>query len=180
MTAAPDWDAQAVHAELERVRRDFHQLLDAATGEDLARPTDGTRWTNEQLLFHMLFGYMLLWALLRLLRVFGRMPTGVSRTYGRLLSAATKPFDIVNYLGPCMAVHIYGHRRMGAKMDRVIASLHRRVEKETAAGLAQGMHYPARWDPFFTDYMTVADIYRYPARHYDFHRRQLTLGAGRN
>ena len=37
------------------------------------------------------------------------------------------------------------------------------------------MHYPTRWDPFFTGYMTLADLYRYPTRHYDFHRRQLTL-----
>jgi hypothetical protein len=39
------------------------------------------------------------------------------------------------------------------------------------------MHYPARWDPFFTAYMKLAGLYRYPARHYDFHRRQLTVSA---
>ncbi|WP_440446560.1 hypothetical protein [Nocardia amamiensis] len=27
----------------------------------------------------------------------------------------------------------------------------------------------------FADYMTLADIYAYPGRHYDHHRRQLTL-----
>jgi hypothetical protein len=37
------------------------------------------------------------------------------------------------------------------------------------------MHYPVRWDPFFTGYMTLADLFRYPTQHYDFHRRQLTL-----
>jgi hypothetical protein len=37
------------------------------------------------------------------------------------------------------------------------------------------MHYPTRWDPFFTPYMTLADVYRFPTRHFDFHRRQLTL-----
>ena len=36
------------------------------------------------------------------------------------------------------------------------------------------LHYPARWDPFFTDYMTLADLFRYPASHCDSHRRQLT------
>jgi len=25
------------------------------------------------------------------------------------------------------------------------------------------------------DYMTIADIYRYPTQHYEFHRRQLTI-----
>jgi len=33
----------------------------------------------------------------------------------------------------------------------------------------------ATWDPFFTDYMTLADIYRYPTQHSRFHQRQLTL-----
>jgi hypothetical protein len=37
------------------------------------------------------------------------------------------------------------------------------------------MHYPTRWDPFFQDRMTLADVYRFPTQHYDFHRRQLTL-----
>jgi hypothetical protein len=39
------------------------------------------------------------------------------------------------------------------------------------------MHYPTRWDPFFQDFMTLADIYRFPVRHFDFHRRQLTFGG---
>ena len=33
----------------------------------------------------------------------------------------------------------------------------------------------ATWDPFFTGYMTLADIYRYPTQHSRFHQRQLTL-----
>ncbi|MEV5576875.1 DinB family protein [Spirillospora sp. NPDC052269] len=179
MAVTPEWDAQTVHAELERARRDFHRLLDAATAEDLARPTNGTRWNNEQLLFHMLFGYMIVQTLLVLMRVFGHLPRGVSRVYARPLNLSTRLFDYFNYIGPCVAVHIYGHRRMGTKFDRVTASLHRRLDKETAVDLTRGMHYPARWDPFFTDYMTLADVYRYPARHYDFHRRQLTLGSDR-
>lgn len=175
---ASESDVQLVHEELNRVRQDFRRLLDAATDEDLARPTSGTRWSNEQLLFHMLFGYMILWALLGLVRVFGRLPARASRSFACLLNAATRPFDFVNYLGPCMAVHIYGRRRMGAKFDRVVTSLHRRLERESAVDLARGMHYPTRWDPFFADYMTLVDVYRYPTRHYDFHRRQLTLGSG--
>jgi hypothetical protein len=175
MAQVQSWDPQAVHDELERVRADFRQLLSQATPASLARRTCGTRWTNEQLLFHMLFGYLIVRALLPMIAVFGRLPGGFSRTYARLLNAATRPFDLINYLGPCAAIHIYGHRRMAAKLDRVLAALHRRLGAATAADLARGMHYPARWDPFFTDYMTLADLFRYPTRHYDFHRRQLTL-----
>jgi hypothetical protein len=41
----------------------------------------------------------------------------------------------------------------------------------------RAVHYPTRWDPFFTDDMTLADLYAFPTRHFDFHRRQLTLGT---
>jgi len=60
--------------------------------------------------------------------------------------------------------------------DRVIAALHRRLTSETADDLARGMHYPTRWDPFFKDVMTLADAYHFPTEHFDFHRRQLSLG----
>ncbi|WP_405669467.1 hypothetical protein [Streptomyces sp. NBC_00055] len=40
------------------------------------------------------------------------------------------------------------------------------------------MRHPTRWDPLFRDVMTVADLYRYPTQHFDFHRAQLTLTDG--
>jgi hypothetical protein len=42
------------------------------------------------------------------------------------------------------------------------------------------MHYPTRWDPFFIDYMTLADVYRFPTQHFHFHRRQLSFGDQRD
>ncbi|MFJ3307641.1 DinB family protein [Streptomyces sp. NPDC086549] len=172
-------DRQAIHEELERARTTFHRLLDGATDADLRRRTEGTRWTNEQLLFHMLFGYILIRPLLALLRVFGRLPTGASRAFARILNAATKPFDVVNYLGPVGAAGIIGRRRMGATFDHMIAWLHRRLDAEREADLALAMDYPTRWDPFFQDVMTITDLYRYPTQHFDFHHRQLTLTEDR-
>ncbi|MEU0679954.1 DinB family protein [Streptomyces albogriseolus] len=177
MEKAARVDRQAIHQELERTRTTFHRLLDGADA-DLRRGTKGTRWTNGQLLFHMLFGYMLIRPLLVLLRVFGRLPRCVSRAFARGLNAATRPFDVVNYLGPVGAARVLGRRRMGAAFDRVIDWLHRRLDGEREADLALAMHYPTRWDPFFKDLMTIADLYRYPAQHFDFHHRQLTLTEG--
>jgi hypothetical protein len=177
MEQAQPWDRQAVHDELIRVQDDFHRLLAQANADDLSRRTVGTKWTNEQLLFHMLFGYIVVRALLPLVGLFGRLPPGFSRVYAGSLNAMARPFDLINYLGPCVGVHVYGHRRMGAKLDRVLAGLHRAVDAATIADLARGMHYPNRWDPFFTDYMTLAALFRYPTQHYYFHRRQLSLSA---
>ncbi|MFD7321653.1 DinB family protein [Streptomyces sp. NPDC059875] len=169
-------DRQAVLDDYARARRTFHALLDEATPADLARPTRGTRWTNGQLLWHMLFGYLIARVLLGLARVFSRLPRGMNKGFARLLDAGTQAFDAINYLGPCGAVKVFGPRRMGVTFDRITGSLERRLAKESERDLVRGMHYPVRWDPFFQDFMTLADLYRYPTQHFDFHRRQLTLG----
>jgi len=75
-------------------------------------------------------------------------------------------------------VRAFGRRRMGATFDRVVASLGHRLAAETASALARGMHYPVRREPFFKDFMTPADIDRYPTQHFDFHPRRLTLETG--
>jgi hypothetical protein len=59
--------------------------------------------------------------------------------------------------------------------DHVITSLHPQLATETEAGLRRGMYYPVRWDRFFKEFMTLADIYRYPTQHFSFHQQQLTL-----
>lgn len=176
MVSTPDFDREVVHAELDRVRADFHRLLDGADAEALARRTDGTRWTNEELLFHMLFGYLIVRSLLPLVRLFARLPAGVGRSYSRVLDVATWPFDQANYVGSVVGSRVFGHRRMGAKMDRTVAALHRSLDRETEQSLNSAMHFPARWDPFFHDTMTIGAVYRYATQHYDFHRDQLTLG----
>jgi len=164
-----------VHQELEGVRSIFHRLVADASDDDLRRPSNGTRWTNKQLLFHMLLGYLILRALTILVRVFGRLPDSVSRGYATLLNKATKPFDAVNYLGSRLGGTTLSTHRMEIMFDHVIAKLHRRLDAESDTDLARGMHYPTRWDPFFRDYMTLADVYRFPTQHFEFHRQQLTL-----
>ncbi|WP_112239920.1 DinB family protein [Kribbella monticola] len=168
-------EKELVHAEFERVRLEFRQLVDSADSAGLRRLSNGTRWTNRQLLFHMLLGYLIMRALLGLVRMFGRLPPGVSRWYAQLLNAGTRPFDVVNFIGSYCGGSVLSPDRMTKMFDHVIAKLHRRLDAETEADLARGMHYPTRWDPFFKDYMTLADVYRFPTRHFDFHQRQLTL-----
>jgi hypothetical protein len=159
-------DRTALAADLERARVEFHRLLAEAEHANVwnAR-TRGTKWTNEQLLFHMVFGYMVVQRLLILMRVLGRLPEPASRVFARVLNAATTPFHVVNYYGSCAAALVYNRDRMGAKLDRVVASLNRKLGREDNNAFGRGMHYPTRWDPFFSDYMTLADIYRYPGQN---------------
>jgi hypothetical protein len=155
MASSHPMDRQAVYDDYERARQTFHCLLEMASEADLGRLTHGTRWTNKQLLWHMLFGYMLVRALLILARVFDRLPRSVGKAFARMLNAATVPFHFINYLAPVGAVKVCGPRWMAATFDHVVASLRRRLAAESEADLA--------------------DIYRYPTQHFDFHYRQLTL-----
>jgi len=168
-------DPAEIAAELERVARDYRVLIDTATSGDLRAGSNGTKWTNEQLLFHMLFGYLLVRNLLLLVSIMARLPDGVSRRFAATLNAASRPFHVVNYVGSLGGARVLGHAGMERTMDRVTSSLVRSLNRRSPENLARGMHFPVGWDPYFRDYMTVAEVYHYATQHYEHHRRQLTL-----
>lgn len=159
-------------------RHAIHDLaawLGSATPAELRRKSAGTRWTNEELLFHMVFGYMVVRALLPLVRVVSRLPRPAATAFATALNAATGPFDVVNYWGSRAAALVYNRRRMARKLERTVTALIRQLERENSASLARTMPFPDRWDPFFKPVMTLNDVYAYPTLHFDFHARQLSL-----
>jgi hypothetical protein len=167
-------DRRDIDAELERTTADFHLLLDSAAPAELRRPTNGTKWTNKQLLFHMLFGFILVRVLLPLVKGFGRLPPVVSGGFAAILNAGTRPFHVINYLSALPGGAVLGSRAMARLMDSTIGHLRDRLARESERTLALSMHFPVGWDPYFKEIMTVAEIYHYPTQHYDHHRRQLT------
>ena len=92
-------DRAAVVAGYRRNCAELEAALAAAAPEALRRRSAGTRWSNEELLYHMVFGYIVVLALLPLVRLFGRLPVSANRGFARLLNAGTAPFDVVNYWG---------------------------------------------------------------------------------
>jgi hypothetical protein len=171
-----DPDRQAIRAEFAGARTSFHVLLESVSEEELARPSNGTRWTNRELLFHMMFGYMVVRSLLPLVKIINRLPDS-GRVFAGVLNAATAPFNIINYWGSCGGSRVYSTQRMGRKFDAVIAALEQRLAAELDANMERSMAFPMRWDPFFKREMTLADVYHYPTQHFDFHERQLTLSG---
>ena len=172
-------DRAGVFAELDRVRRDYRELIDSATVAELGRPTDGTKWNNEQLLFHMLFGYLLVRNLRLLVWAFSRLPDAVSRRFAAILDSGTRPFHVINYLGSLFGARVLGYQRLQRLMDRSTGRLQSSLRTESERSLARSMHFPVGWDPYFTDSMTLLEIYHYPTQHYDHHRQQLTLAMAR-
>jgi hypothetical protein len=169
-------DPRDIADEMGRARADFHDLMATATVSDLRRPSHGTKWSNEQLLFHMLFGYLVVRALLFLVRGFSRLPPTASKTFASILDAGTRPFHVINYAGSLGGARVLGYSGMDRLMGRVVGSLQASLAGESVTGLQRGMHFPQGWDPYFTDFMTLLDVYHYATQHYDHHRRQLTLG----
>jgi hypothetical protein len=172
-------DEEQIRVEMDRVRNDYRELLDTAAVAELRERTDGTKWSNEQLLFHMLFGYLLVRNLRLLVWVFSRLPDNASKRFAALLNAGTRPFHVVNYVGSLFGARALGYPRMERLMDRVLSSLQASMRAQSARSLERGMHFPVGWDPYFKDYMTLRDVYHYPTQHYDHHRQQLTLARVR-
>jgi len=172
---AVDDRRQELHAELDRVRRTFAQHVAEMTPADLARPSNGTRWTNRELLFHMLFGYLVVQALLPMVKGLGHLPPGSSRPFAALLDASTRPFDWINYVGSVGGGRVLTPQRMVRWLDSVTARIERDMDRQSPARLRRGMHFPTHWDPYFKDFMTLADTYHYPTEHFDHHDRQLSV-----
>jgi hypothetical protein len=169
-------DRADIHDELERARATFRGLVLHASPTDLRRRTDGTRWTNQQLLFHMAFGYLIVRRLLPLVRFFGRLPDRYSLVFARVLNAGTRPFHAVNYLGACGGGLVFHGPRLVTLLDRTLDALHRGLDQEPGDRLAARMCFPVGWDPFFAETMSLLDVYHYGTVHFDFHQQQLTLG----
>ncbi|KQQ80959.1 DinB family protein [Arthrobacter sp. Leaf137] len=159
-----------------RTRGDLDRWLEGVPAEELRRKSNGTKWTNEELLFHMVFGYMVVRALLPLVHLISRLPTPIGKAFAALLNAGTRPFDVINYWGSTGAALYFNKRRMARKLGKTINAITRRLERESSASLARSMSFPDRWDPFFAPTMTLNDVYAYPTKHFDFHAGQLSLG----
>lgn len=168
-------DRSSIHEELERVRTDLHEVAGSASSADLRRRTEGTRWTNQQMLWHLVFGYLIVSHLLRLVHFFGRLPEPYSRTFAAMLNAGRRPFHLINYLGSVGGALVFHGPRLTRQLDRTIDRLHRHLDAESDTAFDRRMHFPVGWDPFFRETMTLEQVYRYGTQHYDFHRAQLTL-----
>ena len=159
-----------MHDELDRVRRTFARHVAEMTPEDLDRPSDGTKWTNRELLFHMLFGYLVVRRLLPLVKGLGLLPPRASKPFAALLMP-TRLFDWINYAGSVGVARVVSPARMVRWLDSMTTKIERDLNRQSAASLQRGMHFPTCWDPYFKDFMTLADTYRYPTQHFDHHDR---------
>lgn len=162
---------------LRWVSDDYRCLTDSARPDELAAPSNGTRWTNAQLLFHMWFGQRIALAFIILFAVLGRLPRPISIGFARLLTALTVPYNWINYAAPLGGARLVGLQRSQRWMSADTYRLLHWAATATDTQLRLRAAVPPDWDPYFQPWMTRADILNWAPQHYRHHRAQLTLST---
>ncbi|MBI5230591.1 MAG: DinB family protein [Coriobacteriales bacterium] len=167
----------SIHEDLERSRARFHALLESLSAEEWDAPSRNPAWTNGQVIYHILFAFMLVPSLFWMIKFWSRLPWGASRAFAAVLDFSTPLFNWVNALGPRGQARVLGRKRAEPIFERVHRSTLRKVDSLHGSEWQRGMHYPTRWDPSFGDFMTFEDLLRYPSKHMERHLRQLSAGS---
>ena len=163
----------SVRAELESTRVAFHTLLDSLVESDLRRKSHNAGWTNGEILAHMIFGFIILNALLPMARLWGRLPKWASKPFAWLLNLFTAPFNWINALGARVQAQVFTYNRIGELFDHIYFSLIKQIDSIQDDEWEHGMYYPTRWDSNFSDFMTIEKLFHYPVTHFNFHMEQI-------
>ena len=163
----------AIRAELEAIRATFHALLDSLSENDLRKKSCNPGWTNGEILAHILFGFIILNALLPMARLWGHLPKWTSKIFARILNTFTAPFNWVNALGARLQARVFTYKRTGKIYDWVYFSLMKKINSIKDDEWERGMHYPTQWYSNFSDFMTIEKLFHYPVIHFNFHLGQI-------
>jgi len=143
-----------------------NSLPDSALNKRSANPG----WTNGQIIWHIVFAFILTPILIVILRFFGRLPRRWSKLFALALNYSTPVFNLVNAIGPRVAVKIFTRRSIARLFDRIIDRILIMIYNTKDRDWELGMYYPNRWDPTnFKEYMTFNDIVHYPILHLRHH-----------
>jgi hypothetical protein len=163
----------SLRGELESARIVFHCLVDSLSDEELLRTSRNPAWTNKQVIFHMALGFFLLPSLSLLGLLFGRLPPVFSRAFARLLNGLTRPFNIMNALGAYGGGRVVTRAALGRIFGGVYGLSLWLAQHVPSADWTRGMYYPTDWDPLFSRFMTLEDVFRFPVRHFYAHVKQI-------
>jgi DinB superfamily len=174
MTSDIETRREHLRCDLEAARRDFHEMVASISEQWWAKPSHNPGWTNGQLIFHVLLGFILVLPLASILVFFGHLPAVCSRTFAEILNFLTPLFNRINAVGPRGGASLLGRAGLISKFDQVHGAILERLERVRPGDWALAMHYPTRWDPpRFKTPMRMEDLFRYPVDHLRHHRHEL-------
>lgn len=91
------------------------------------------------------------------------------------MTAATSLYSRLNWLGGVVGGRLFTVARMGRQMAAVTAQILHFYDQASPSDLGRGMTIPPSWDPYFSTWMDRAQLMTWAPKHYQHHRRQLTL-----
>lgn len=74
-----------------------------------------------------------------------------------------------------MGGRLFTEARMGRQMEADTAKILRFYDHASPDEMGRGMTIPPSWDPYFSTWMDRAQLMTWAPKHYQHHRRQLTL-----
>lgn len=165
--------AKEICTLLGSTRNEFHALLESISEEDWKKQSLNSGWSNGEIFAHILFGFIILNALLPMARVWGKLPKATSKPFAKFLNFITRPFNWVNGLGARGQAKVFTYRRVRKIFDRTTSSLILKANSIVGDEWQTGMYYPTKWDPNFSDFMTLEKLFLYPIAHFKFHQNQI-------
>jgi len=174
-TETPGFEVQRAYlrSELEDVRSEFHAMVASISEDQWTQPSQNRGWTNGQVVFHILLGFILVLPLIRLLVFFDLLPELCSRIFAGVLNLSTPVFNRINAIGPRAGARLLGRAGIITKFDQVHGAILARLDQARPGDWEATMHHPNRWDPRFQTRMNLAALLRYPVDHLRHHQRQL-------
>jgi hypothetical protein len=172
----PDVEARRtqLRADLELARQEFHTLIDSIPEQAWTLQSRNSGWTNGQVLFHILLGFIVVRTLAGLHILFGQLPVVCSKVFAGILNLATPLFNRINAIGPRGGARWLGRKGIIRRFDQVHSALLKQIDRFQPRHWSLAMHYPTRWDPpRFRTAMSLEDLYRYPIAHLRHHRTQV-------
>jgi hypothetical protein len=91
------------------------------------------RLANGQLVYHILFAFILVPSLFWMIKFWSRLPARYSRGFARVLNFTTPVFNRINALGPRGQAFVFGRKRAGAIFDRIHRSILKKSIRCTVA-----------------------------------------------
>ena len=163
-----------LRADLELARQEFHTLVSSIPDQAWTQPSRNAGWNNDQLVFHILLGFILVQPLSFVLIFFGHLPDVCSQIFAGILNLATPLFNLINKIGPRFAARWLGRAGIVRKFDQISDALVKQLDHSKPGHWVLSMRYPTRWDPRFKDDMHLEEVFRYAIAHLHHHSAQIT------
>jgi hypothetical protein len=173
MTSDIEKRREHLRSDLEAAQQEFYDMVASISEQSWAKPSDNPGWTNGQLLFHVLLGFILVLPLAGIMVFFGHLPAVCSRIFAAILNFSTPLFNRINAVGPRAGASLVGRAGLINRFDQVHGAILERLDRVRPGDWPLAMHYPTRWDPRFKTPMHIEDLFRYPVEHLRHHRHQL-------